>query len=103
MTFTAHPVRLPDGSLTIPDLDWDMSQHPLFVAAKRVLINHFQGELEGKTIFDLGCLEGGYTAEFARLGMEATGMEVRTSNFQNCELVRKTLNLSNLYFVQDDC
>jgi hypothetical protein len=42
----------------------------------------FPDGLRGKRIADLGCLEGGYAVEFARLGMNATGIEVRDSNFQ---------------------
>lgn len=102
-TFTAHPVRLPDGTSTMPELTWDMSQEPFFVASRTALRKAFGDDLSGKSILDLGCLEGGYTAEFARLGMNATGLEVRTSNFRNCEIVRKALGLPNLRFVQDDC
>jgi SAM-dependent methyltransferase len=87
----------------MPEIEWDMSQHPLFVASREVLHQKFGQELSEKTILDLGCLEGGYTVEFARLGMNATGLEVRTSNFQNCEIVRRALNLPNLHFIQDDC
>jgi len=56
----------------------------------------------GRRIVDLGCLEGGYTTEFARLGFEALGIEVRQSNFINCEYVRNSFNLPNLSFARDD-
>lgn len=87
----------------MPEIEWDMSQHPLFIASRTFLQNTFGSELSKKTLIDLGCLEGGFTAEFARLGMQAAGLEVRSSNFQNCEFVRKALKLPNLHFIQDDC
>ncbi len=31
----------------------------------------------------MGCLEGGYTAEFARAGYDATGFEARKQNYDN--------------------
>ena len=51
---------------------------------------------------DLGCLEGGYAVEFARLGMDATGIEARQSNFENCLYVKNHVNLPNLKFLRDD-
>src|SRR5436853_6368865 len=100
-SFTAHPVRLDDGSLTIPDSTWEMSQHPVFVAARAVLSTFYRSPLSGKRIVDLGCLEGGYTVEFARLGMAALGIEVRPTNFQNCLFVQSRVDLPNLRFVLD--
>jgi len=58
--------------------------------------------MAGKRIADLGCLEGGYTVEFARMGFEALGIEVRRSNFAACEYVRAHLHLPNLHFARDD-
>jgi len=103
ISFTAHPIRLRDGSLTIPDSTWDMTQHPLFIASRAVLMTHFKGRLAGRSVVDLGCLEGGFAVEFARLGMRATGIEVRSSNFSACEMVREAVGLPDLRFVQDDC
>jgi SAM-dependent methyltransferase len=102
MAFTAHPIRLPDGTSTMPGESWDMSQHPVFVAARAVLFSHYRDRLSGRTVVDLGCLEGGYTVEFARLGMIATGIEVRPSNFALCEAVRTSVALPDLKFIQDD-
>jgi SAM-dependent methyltransferase len=56
----------------------------------------------GKRIADLGCLEGGYTVGFARLGMTALGIEARGSNFRHCLHVKADLNLDNLTFIRDD-
>lgn len=58
--------------------------------------------MKDKSIADLGCLEGGFTTGFARLGMEATGIEIRDSNLENCRYVQSKVNLSNLHFIKDD-
>lgn len=99
--FTAHNIRLNDGSQTFPAHP-SMEVSPIFQAAKRALNMIFHGDLKGKSIADLGCLEGGYATEFARLGMDSTGIEVRDSNFQNCLYVKGKTELPNLNFIQDD-
>lgn len=100
--FTAHNIRLDDGSFTKPDLGWEMTEHPLLKAIVRLLGRNYPNGFKGKTVVDLGCLEGGYTAEFARLGLDSTGIEVRQSNFENCLRVKAGIDLPNLRFVRDD-
>src|SRR5918911_1379577 len=102
VSFTHHNVRLDDGTLTKPEAAFLLSESPWFLAAKRTIDLAFQGQVAGKRIADLGCLEGGYTVEFARMGMEAVGLEVRHSNFAACEYVQARVDLSNLRFVHDD-
>ncbi len=99
--FTAHNIRLNDGTQTFPSRP-SMEDMTIFQAAKRTLDMIYQGDLKGRTIADLGCLEGGYATEFARLGMDSTGIEIRDSNFQNCLYVQSKTELPNLRFVQDD-
>lgn len=99
--FTAHNVRLDDGTCTIPTVSTTIDNSLWFKSAKRALNLAFGGELKGRSIVDLGCLEGGYATEFARLGMDALGIEVRRSNFENCMHVRQGVNLQNLRFTMD--
>lgn len=99
--FTAHNVRLDDGSCTLPSRAETMELYPIFKSAKRALLLAFGGQLAGRSIVDLGCLEGGYATEFARLGMDALGIEVRQSNFDNCIFVKNRVNLPNLRFAHD--
>ena len=68
ISFTSHNIRLDDGSFTKPDAGLSIDAHPWFLAAKRILDAAFPGDKSGLRIADLGCLEGGYTVEFARLG-----------------------------------
>lgn len=77
-SFTAHNIRFPDGSLTIPEHTHVLSDVPHCQGAKRALSMLYGQNCEGKRIVDLGCLEGGYALEFARMGLESLGIEVRT-------------------------
>jgi SAM-dependent methyltransferase len=62
----------------------------------------FPGDKRHLRIADLGCLEGGYTVEFARLGLQALGIDVRELNIEACRYVQSKVNLPNLEFVRDD-
>jgi SAM-dependent methyltransferase len=101
ISFTAHNVRLDDGTYTKPD-GVAIELHPWFLAAKRILDATFPGDKGHLRIADLGCLEGGYTVEFARLGFQSLGLDVRESNIEACRYVQSKVNLPNLEFVQDD-
>ncbi len=101
-SFTAHNIRLDDGSETMPQLGWTMDQHALVHAVARTLGVVFPSGLYGRSIVDIGCLEGGFTTAFARLGLRATGIEVRESNFRNCLYVKSKVDLPWLDFIRDD-
>ena len=100
--FTAHNIRLPNGTTTRPEDTFTMDQSPILGATLRMLNLVFPGGLKGVSIADVGCLEGGYAAEFAKVGMRATGIEVRETNFECCLEVQRALDLENLSFVRDD-
>ena len=100
--FTAHNIRLDDGISTKPGSGPLMDAHPWFLAAKRVLETVFPGDKSRFRIADLGCLEGGYSVEFARMGFQVLGLEVRDSNMAACRYVKDMTRLPNLEFVQDN-
>jgi 2-polyprenyl-3-methyl-5-hydroxy-6-metoxy-1,4-benzoquinol methylase len=100
--FTAHNILLDDGTQTYPAAGYLMSQNGILLAAQRILRLVYPDGLAGKSIVDIGCLEGGFTTEFARLGMNATGIEVRESNYRNCLRVKAGTSLPNLTFIRDD-
>jgi SAM-dependent methyltransferase len=102
VTFTAHNIRLDDGTFTNPDVPILMEQHPWLLSAKRMLNVIFPGEKRQYRVVDLGCLEGGYSVEFARMGFQVLGVEVRDSNMAACRYVKDRTNLPNLEFVQDN-
>ena len=81
--FTAHNVALDDGTWTLPSTE-RLVDSAWFGAARRVLNLVYPHGMQGRTLVDLGCLEGGYALEFARLGFDALGIEARASNFAAC-------------------
>jgi SAM-dependent methyltransferase len=102
VVFTAHNIRLDSGTRTKPDVD-PIENTPLFLSARRILDITFPENKSRYRIADLGCLEGGYAVEFARLGFEVMGLEVREANIDACKYVKSHTTLPNLTFVQDDC
>jgi len=99
--FTTHNVRLNDGTLTVSSDELSLERTPWFKSAERTLSLAFGGQLKGRKIVDLGCLEGGFAAEFARLGMDSLGIEARKCNYENCLVLKRGLNLPNLNFAHD--
>jgi SAM-dependent methyltransferase len=100
--FTAHNIRLDDGTFTRSESSQSMAAYPWFLSARRVLDTLWPGDKKGLRLVDLGCLEGGYAVEFARLGFDVLGVEVREENFQACRFVKSKVDLPNLEFVKDD-
>jgi SAM-dependent methyltransferase len=100
--FTAHNIRLDDGTLTKPDVGFAMEDYPWCKSAKRVLDVVFPGDKSRVRVADLGCLEGGFAVEFARMGFRVLGLDVRESNLAACRYVKVRTNLPNLEFVRDD-
>ena len=100
--FTSHNIRLDDGTLTKPDVAIQMDADGWFVSARRLLDTVFPGEKNHYRLADLGCLEGGFAVEFARMGFQVLGVEVREANIAACNYVKANTNLPNLEFVKDD-
>lgn len=98
--FTSHNVVLPDGTHTAPDKPV-VAESGCCRVAVAALAAAFPDPV-GVTVADLGCLEGGYAAEFARHGYQVTGFEVRDENYACALAVAAALDLPNLRFVQAD-
>jgi SAM-dependent methyltransferase len=79
-----------------------MDAYPWFISARRILDVVFPGDKSRFRLADLGCLEGGYAVEFARLGFRVLGLEVRENNFAACRHVKANTHLPALEFVRDD-
>lgn len=101
-TFTAHNIRFPDGSQSLPDHPFLLADVPHCQGALRIIRLLYGDDLKGKRIADLGCLEGGYALEFARAGLDALGIEVRQSNYDNCLEVKRRAKVPTLDFVRDN-
>lgn len=94
LPFTTHRIELSPGRWTMEGGD-DAEQN----LRTRVIMERECGSLAGKRVIDLGCLEGGYTAAFARAGAaESLGVDARALNIARCNLVREELGLDNLRF-----
>lgn len=100
--FTAHNIRLDDGTFTKPESTESIAEHPWFVSARGVLDTVFPGDKSKIRVADVGCLEGGYAVEFARMGFQVLGIEVRESNVAACNYVKSKTDLPRLEFVQDN-
>jgi 2-polyprenyl-3-methyl-5-hydroxy-6-metoxy-1,4-benzoquinol methylase len=100
--FTAHNIRLDDGTFTKPDSTRSMVDSPWFISSRGLLETVFPGDKSQFRLADVGCLEGGYSVEFARLGFQVLGIEVRESNIAACNYVKSKTDLPNLAFVQDN-
>src|SRR5258708_6982035 len=102
ISFTSHNIRLDDGTHTKPDAGPSMEFHPWFLAAKRIIDATFPGDKTHLSLVDLGCLEGGYTVEFARLGLQPLVLDVRESNIEVRRCVQSKQGLRSSNFVPDD-
>lgn len=102
LEFSAHNIRLDDGTFTKPDLAMSMVEYPWFISARRLLEAVFPGDKSQLRLADVGCLEGGYAVEFARMGFQVLGIEVRESNIAACNYVKSKTDLPNLEFSWDN-
>jgi 2-polyprenyl-3-methyl-5-hydroxy-6-metoxy-1,4-benzoquinol methylase len=102
LEFTAHNIRLDDGTFTKPESTRSMVEHPWFISARGILETVFPGDKSQLRLADVGCLEGGYAVEFARMGFRVLGIEVRELNIAACNYVKSKTDLPHLEFVQDN-
>jgi 2-polyprenyl-3-methyl-5-hydroxy-6-metoxy-1,4-benzoquinol methylase len=82
--FTSHNIRLDDGTFTKPDYPVSMEFTPGLYLPAECWRPCFLETRTGIRLADLGCLEGGYAVEFARMGFQVLGMDVRESNITTC-------------------
>ncbi len=102
LEFTAHNIRLDDGTFTRPESTYSMVDQSWFISARGLLDTVFPGDKSKIRLADVGCLEGGYSVEFARMGFQVLGIEVRELNIAACNYVKSRVDLPQLEFVQDN-
>jgi hypothetical protein len=79
----------------------DFINHPWLISHKKFLSLVFPGKRDAIKLVDLGCFNGAYTVEFAKMGFNSLGIEVREKNFRDCLAKQKTHSLPNLSFIKD--
>jgi SAM-dependent methyltransferase len=98
LPFTTHRIELAPGIETAPS-----GVDALGDARLDLVVEACGGSIEGRSIVDLGCLEGGFTLGFAALGATSSlGIEARAVSVRRCELARDLLGLSNAEFALGD-
>lgn len=105
MKFTAHNILLDNGKRTMDDNAILLADSAVWKSIEKSLNLFLPGTKEERSrlrVADLGCLEGGYAVEFAKLGFDTLGIEAREENMAKCNYVKSNLNLPNLNFVKDD-
>lgn len=98
--WSAHDIDLGHGVST---LDKGLQQQ-WRVDYFRELIERYSEHhaIAGLRLLDLGCLEGLFAIEFARLGAETVGLEIREVHLKKAVFARDVLGLSNCTFVRGD-
>ena len=102
LVFTAHNIELLDGRYTMANEVPLVSESPWLKSAKKLLNSLFPADKSEFSLVDLGCLEGGYALEFAKMGFQTMGIEAKQPNIDCCRLVQESFNLANLSFEKDD-
>jgi SAM-dependent methyltransferase len=105
MNFTSDNILLDNGTTTLGSGKILLANSAVWTSIKGTLdlfLSNYQQDPGKIRVADLGCLEGGYSVEFARLGFDTIGFEAREDNIAKCNYVKANLNLPNLNFVKDD-
>lgn len=105
MKFTAHNVSLPNGGRTINESEVTLAESNVWKAILKSLelfLPQDRNDWTKLRVADLGCLEGGYALEFAKLGFQTVGIEAREDNLEKCYFLKDIFSLSNLEFYKDD-
>jgi len=104
MVFKYYNILLNDGTFTVsPNLPL-LTQLGFTKISRDIIEGVFPDNgYIGKTLIDVGCLEGGYTLEFAKMGIISVGLEVRESNFEKCCFLADSFKTLPLKFIKDDC
>ena len=103
MNFTAHNIRLKDGQTTMSSENMLLAESAMWTSiAKTISLFTNKEDRPHMKAVDLGCLEGGYSVELAKMGFDTLGIEARQENIDKCNFVKDNLGLSNLHFAMDD-
>jgi SAM-dependent methyltransferase len=103
LRFVGHNIDLGNGRVTRQESPETLEQSEHLRSVLRTLqVLVPQSQIGSTRIVDLGCLEGGYSLAFAKMGFDVLGIEAREDNVRKCEWVKSHFTLPNLRFVKDD-
>ncbi|MEM7222021.1 MAG: class I SAM-dependent methyltransferase [Pseudomonadota bacterium] len=98
--WSGHNVDLGSGVFTIDENDKAFQSRA--DAYARIIADLSGQPWANLRILDLACLEGGFALEFAKLGAQSVGIEIREPNLAKAEFAKEALALSNCQFYRDD-
>jgi 2-polyprenyl-3-methyl-5-hydroxy-6-metoxy-1,4-benzoquinol methylase len=99
--WTAHNIALSDEVFTIgPRASvMDIRRGDYFVEITTAI---FGRELRNRTVLDLGCLEGGLSIQFARVGAKVDGIDIRGDSIAKAQFAAGILGLDGARFLEGD-
>lgn len=92
-----HNIALPHDIYTAACDEY----YPAHREIMRVVRERFGGDLTGRRVVDIGCLEGYFSIECALQGAEVLGVDGKLLNVRKCEFVQSVLDVPRVTFVQD--
>jgi 2-polyprenyl-3-methyl-5-hydroxy-6-metoxy-1,4-benzoquinol methylase len=93
-----HNIALPHGIYTTACDQYYPSHREIM----RVVCERLGGNLTGRRVLDIGCLEGYFSIECALQGAEVLGIDGKLLNVRKCEFVQSVLDVPRVTFVQGD-
>jgi hypothetical protein len=103
MEFVAHNIELGNGKLTIPNGKAVLESTQRWKSIQRTLELMFnKDDFSNLKVVDLGCLEGGYSIAFARMGFNVVGIDARKDNLERADWAKDQIGLTNVTYIMDD-
>jgi SAM-dependent methyltransferase len=79
---------------------WYRHWHPWRWSVHKALLDHaLDGNLQGKSLLDVGCQDGWYSFEAAKAGASVVGIDLRDEAIQRANLLRQYFRLENPQFM----
>ena len=103
MNFSAHNILLNNNKKTLGNDKILLSDSPVLKAVKKIITSFIIHEHWNEmTAVDLGCMEGGYSVELARMGFNTLGIDARKQNLLRAIYVKGNTCPNKMNFVLDD-